>query len=218
MNVQCTSTRKRCVWLKPASYFTIFGEEGAQMFKKSTVFILHFAPSLRITLSLQSAFYTQSAFYPWSAVCILHWPISDHCLPRYHTCQSASCRTLLRNSMRSNFRLPGRLEQVLINCSHGPTVIMQIVIQLCMHVFLKTLYKLHFLWAFCTTCITEINQGRFLNPFAPGILPKKTPFEANWMVFWSGHRLVIKGQTHPKYCSHMSSSLRPFSVPDAKHN
>ena len=40
------------------------------MFKKSTVFILHFAPlCLRFTLSLQSAFYTQSAFYPWSAVC-----------------------------------------------------------------------------------------------------------------------------------------------------
>ena len=39
-----------------------------------------FYPSLRFTLSLQSAFYTQSAFYPWSAVCspqstvfILHW-------------------------------------------------------------------------------------------------------------------------------------------------
>ena len=37
-------------------------------------------PSLRFTLSLQSAFYTQSAFYPWSAVsspqsavCVLHW-------------------------------------------------------------------------------------------------------------------------------------------------
>ena len=50
--------------------------------KKSSVFILHFAPSLRFTLSLQSAFYTQSAFYPWSAVCslqsavcVLHWPI-----------------------------------------------------------------------------------------------------------------------------------------------
>ena len=28
-----------------------------------------FNPSLRFTLSLQSAFYTQSAFYPWSAVC-----------------------------------------------------------------------------------------------------------------------------------------------------
>ena len=42
-----------------------------------------FYPSLRFTLSLQSAFYTQSAFYPWSAVCIpqsavcvLRWPIS----------------------------------------------------------------------------------------------------------------------------------------------
>ena len=28
-----------------------------------------FYPSLRFTLSLQSAFYTLSAFYPWSAVC-----------------------------------------------------------------------------------------------------------------------------------------------------
>ena len=27
-----------------------------------------FYPSLRFTLSLQSAFYTQSAFYPWSAL------------------------------------------------------------------------------------------------------------------------------------------------------
>ena len=35
------------------------------MFKKSTVFILHFAPSLRFTLSLQSA------FHPRSAVCSL---------------------------------------------------------------------------------------------------------------------------------------------------
>ena len=38
-------------------------------YPKSTVLILHFAPSLRFTLSMQSAFYTQSAFYPWSAVC-----------------------------------------------------------------------------------------------------------------------------------------------------
>ena len=30
-----------------------------------------FYPSLRFTLSLQSAFYTQSAFYPWCAVCSL---------------------------------------------------------------------------------------------------------------------------------------------------
>ena len=37
--------------------------------RRSTVFILHFAPSLCVTLSLQSAFYTLSAFYPWSAVC-----------------------------------------------------------------------------------------------------------------------------------------------------
>ena len=41
------------------------------MFVESTIFILHFAPSLRFTLSLQSAFYTLSAFYPWSAVCSL---------------------------------------------------------------------------------------------------------------------------------------------------
>ena len=39
--------------------------------RRSTVFILHFAPSLRFTLNLQSAFYTLSAFYPWSAVCSL---------------------------------------------------------------------------------------------------------------------------------------------------
>ena len=37
-------------------------------FPQSAVFILHFAPNLRFTLSLQSAFYTPSAFYPWSAV------------------------------------------------------------------------------------------------------------------------------------------------------
>ena len=43
-----------------------------------------FYPSLRFTLSLQSAFYTQSAFYPWSAVCslqsavcVLHWPLLE---------------------------------------------------------------------------------------------------------------------------------------------
>ena len=39
------------------------------MFKKSTIFILHFAPSVHFTLSLQSAFYTQSAVRsPQSAV------------------------------------------------------------------------------------------------------------------------------------------------------
>ena len=46
----------------------LFGEE-AQLLKKSAVLFLHFAPSLRFTLSLQSAFYTQSVFYLWSAVC-----------------------------------------------------------------------------------------------------------------------------------------------------
>ena len=40
---------------------------------QSAVLILHFAPSLHFTLSLQSA------FYPWSVVCVLHWPnISDN--------------------------------------------------------------------------------------------------------------------------------------------
>ena len=41
-----------------------FGEEGAQVFKKS----LHFLFCILLpALSLQSAFYTQSAVYPWSA-------------------------------------------------------------------------------------------------------------------------------------------------------
>ena len=39
------------------------------MFKKVYSLYSAFQPSLRFTLSLQSAFYTQSAFYPWSAVC-----------------------------------------------------------------------------------------------------------------------------------------------------
>ena len=46
------------------------------MFKKSRVFILHFAPSLRFTLSQQSAFHTQSAFYPWSAVCSVRFTLT----------------------------------------------------------------------------------------------------------------------------------------------
>ena len=50
----------------PASSFTDFRKKGHKCLKKSTVFILHFAPSRRFILSLQSAFYTQSAFYPWS--------------------------------------------------------------------------------------------------------------------------------------------------------
>ena len=42
-------------------------------YPQSAVLILHFAPSLHFTLSLQSA------FYPWSVVCVLHWPnISDN--------------------------------------------------------------------------------------------------------------------------------------------
>ena len=39
------------------------------MFKKVYSLYSAFYPSLRFTLSLQSAFYTQSAFYPWSAIC-----------------------------------------------------------------------------------------------------------------------------------------------------
>ena len=49
------------------------------MFKKVYSLYSAFYPSLRFTLSLQSAFYSQSAFYPWSAVyslqsevCVLH--------------------------------------------------------------------------------------------------------------------------------------------------
>ena len=65
-------------------YFTDLEKKEHRCLKKSTctVFILHFAPSLRFTVSLQSSFYTQSAFYPWSevcslqiAVCVLHWRI-----------------------------------------------------------------------------------------------------------------------------------------------
>ena len=67
--MQCTLTRKRS--LIPASYFTDLEKKEHRCLKKSTVFILHFAPSLHFTLSLQSAFYTHSAFYPWSAVCSL---------------------------------------------------------------------------------------------------------------------------------------------------
>ena len=49
----------RCV-TDTSQLFHLFGEEEAQMFKKSTVFIMHFALSLHFTLSLQSVFYTQS--------------------------------------------------------------------------------------------------------------------------------------------------------------
>ena len=70
----------KCVTL-PSTYFTDLEKKEHKCLKKSTVFILHFAPSLRFTLSLQSDFYTQSAFYPssafrslQSAVFLLHWP------------------------------------------------------------------------------------------------------------------------------------------------
>ena len=75
-----------CNWYRLATS-PIWRRRSTNVKKKSTVFILHFAPSLRFTLSLQSVFYTQSAIYPWSAicslqsaVCVLHWPISNSLL------------------------------------------------------------------------------------------------------------------------------------------
>ena len=62
-NVQCTLTRKRSVLLIPASYFTNLEKKEHKCFKKSTVFILHFAPSLRFTVSLHFTPGPQSAFY-----------------------------------------------------------------------------------------------------------------------------------------------------------
>ena len=70
-----TTDRNDLTWnhltMERASYFTDLEKKEHKCLKTSTVFILHFAPSLRFTLSLQSAFYTQSAVYPWSAVCSL---------------------------------------------------------------------------------------------------------------------------------------------------
>ena len=64
------------------------------MFKKVYSLYSAFYPSLRFTLSLQSAFYTQSAFYPWStvcslqsAVCVLHWPLFWR-IPTVQNCKS----------------------------------------------------------------------------------------------------------------------------------
>ena len=61
--------------------------------KKSSVFILHFAPSLRFTLSLQSAFYSQSAFYPWFSVCSPHSAVTQSAVrspqSAVHSLQSA---------------------------------------------------------------------------------------------------------------------------------
>ena len=62
-----------CIW---GSFWTL-NPSTTTVYARSA-----FYPSLRFTLSLQSAFYTQSAFYPWSAVCspqsavcVLHWPV-----------------------------------------------------------------------------------------------------------------------------------------------
>ena len=56
-----------------------------------------FYPSLRFTLSLQSAFYTQSAFYPWSAVCSpqsavrsLRFTLTDYKNKELHLCSGLS--------------------------------------------------------------------------------------------------------------------------------
>ena len=73
-NVQCISTRKQlvCNWYKLAISITYL-EKKEQMFKKSTIFILHFC--------------TKPTFYPQSAVCILH---SVCILPlQVHSLQSA---------------------------------------------------------------------------------------------------------------------------------
>ena len=64
-NVQCTSTGKRRV-TDTGYLFHRFGEEGAQVFKKSLqslLCILHPACSLYFTLSLQFTPGPQSAFY-----------------------------------------------------------------------------------------------------------------------------------------------------------
>ena len=58
-------------------------------FPQSAVLILHFAPSLRFTLSLQSAFYTPSAFYPWSAVRIPQSSFTVTGLHMQPSCSSA---------------------------------------------------------------------------------------------------------------------------------
>ena len=78
-NVQFTATRKRSVWLIPASYFTDLKKEH-KCLKKSTVFILHFTPAcvLLLVCSLQSA------------VCVLHWAVINiviyHQVSVYHPC------------------------------------------------------------------------------------------------------------------------------------
>ena len=46
------------------------------MFKKVYSLYSAFYPSLRFTLSLQSAFYTQSVVYPWSAVRSLRFTLT----------------------------------------------------------------------------------------------------------------------------------------------
>ena len=62
------------------------------MFKKVYSIYSAFYPSLRFTLSLQSAFDTQSAFTPGpqSAVCVLHWPIEQFSTQSY---TSSLCTT-----------------------------------------------------------------------------------------------------------------------------
>ena len=68
----------------------------------STVFILHFAPSLHFTLSLQSAFYTRPAFYPCSAVCS---PQSSFYTDRMYNSiyETYFCKLLSANFQHSTF-------------------------------------------------------------------------------------------------------------------
>ena len=66
------------------------------MFKKSTVFILHFAPSLQLTPSLQSAFFTQSAFHPWSAVRSLRFTLTVKSFPELFAFSDPPSVTSLR--------------------------------------------------------------------------------------------------------------------------
>ena len=83
-----------------------------------------FYPSLRFTLSLQSAFYTQSSFYPWSAV---RSPQSSFYTDRFCTALLSLCSSILRlRSVRTHsVFLPamilynteaGRIKQGILCC------------------------------------------------------------------------------------------------------
>ena len=63
-----------------------------------------FYPSLRFTLSVQSAFYTQSAFYPWSAVCSPQSAFYTDRFP-FHSLHSVHfiCRKVSRTEINQRF-------------------------------------------------------------------------------------------------------------------